>query len=105
MPQFLSLKSPQEFEQINQELKEQIAERQRTEETLQVTVSGTASVTGKDFFPALVQNLAIALDVSYVLVSEKVDDSCRSLRSLAAWAVDQLVEAVEYRLNRKYSAS
>lgn len=98
LPQFLALKSAKELEQINQELKEQITERQRTEETLQVIVTGTASVTGKDFFPAVVQNLAIALGVPYVLVSEKVDDSLQSLRSLAIWSVDQLVKEFEYKL-------
>ena len=99
LPQFLSLKSPKELEQINQELKEQITERQRTEETLQAIVSGTASVTGKDFFPALVQNLAIALDVPYVLISEKVDNSLQSLRTLAIWSVDHLVQTFEYELS------
>lgn len=97
LPQFLSLKSPMELEKINQELKEQIIERQRTEETLQAIVSGTASVTGKDFFPALVQHLASALDVSYVLVSE-IDDLLQSAHSLAIWSVDHLVEEFEYKL-------
>jgi two-component system, sensor histidine kinase and response regulator len=98
LPQFLSLKSPVHLEQINQELEKQVAQRQRTEETLQAIVTGTASVTGTEFFPALVQNLAIALNVRYVLVSEKVDDSSFSSRSLAIWAEDQLVENFEYTL-------
>jgi two-component system, sensor histidine kinase and response regulator len=97
LPQFLSLRSPKELEQINQQLKEQITERQRTEETLQAIVSGTASVTGEDFFPALVQKLAIALNVPYVLVAEKIDnDATPSFRSLAVWAENHLAENFEY---------
>lgn len=71
LPQFLSLKSPKELEQINQELQKQVIERQRTEETLKAIVTGTASVIGKDFFPALAKNLAIALDVPFVLVPKR----------------------------------
>jgi two-component system, sensor histidine kinase and response regulator len=97
LPQFLSLKSPKELERINQELKEQIIERQRTEETLQAIVAGTASVTGKDFFPVLVKNLALTLNVPFVLVAEKVDhDAAPSFRSLAVWSENQLVENFEY---------
>ena len=61
-------------------------------------VSGTASVTGDDFFPALVQNLATALDVPYVLMSEKAPDSRPALRTLAFWSVDRLAENFKYEL-------
>ncbi|MBD2093407.1 PAS domain S-box protein [Microcoleus sp. FACHB-1515] len=97
-PQFLSLKSPQQLEIINRELEKQIAERQRTEEALRAIVAGTASVTGQDFFPALVENLAIALNVRYVMVSEKVNDSLDALRTLAFWSGDRLAENFEYAL-------
>jgi two-component system, sensor histidine kinase and response regulator len=99
LPQFLSLKSPKQLEQINQELEQQIAQRQRTEETLQAIVAGTAFVTGEEFFSALVQKLAIALNVPYVLVSEKVNTQLPALRSLAVWSGDQLVENFEYELH------
>lgn len=98
LPQFLSLKSPKYLEKVNQELEKQIAQRQRTEETLQAIVAGTAAVTGQDFFPALVQNLAIALNVPYVLVSEKVDGVHPSCSTLAVWAETQLSENLEYTL-------
>ncbi len=61
-------------------------------------VAGTASVTGDNFFPALVQNLAKALDVSYVVLSERVDNSLQSLRTLALWFVDNLADKIEYHL-------
>ncbi|MBD2152965.1 GAF domain-containing protein [Leptolyngbya sp. FACHB-16] len=96
LPQFLSLKSPKQLEKINKELEQQIAQRQRTEETLQAIVAGTASVTGKEFFPALAQKLAIALNVPYVLISERINTTPPSLRSLAVWSVDQLAESFEF---------
>ena len=99
LPQFLALKTPDHLEAINQELEKQVAERQRTEETLQAIVAGTSSVAGNDFFPALAQNLATALDVAYVLVCETVDPSLQKLRTLAKWSGDQLAENVEYDLS------
>ncbi|MDP5339565.1 MAG: ATP-binding protein [Nodularia sp. (in: cyanobacteria)] len=98
LPQFLSMRSPEQLEAINQELEKQVAERQRTEETLQMIVAGTASVTGNDFFPALVENLATALDVSYAIVFETIDDSLQKLKSINFWRVDHLAENFEYEL-------
>jgi len=98
LPKFLALRTPEQLEALNRELEKQVAERQRTEETLRMIVSGTASVTGDDFFPALVQNLATALDVPYVLMSEEVPDSRQALRTLAFWSVDRLAENFEYEL-------
>ncbi|MBW4517486.1 MAG: GAF domain-containing protein [Timaviella obliquedivisa GSE-PSE-MK23-08B] len=96
LPQFLALQTPEQLETLNRELEKQVAERQRTEETLRMIVAGTAAVTGNDFFAALVQNLAIALDVAYVMVCEAVDDG-QTLRSLARWSNGKLVENIEYR--------
>lgn len=98
LPQFLELRMPEQLEALNQELKTQVEERQRTEETLQMIVAGTASVVGKDFFPALVQNLAAALDVAYVTLVEGPDRSLTKLRSLAVWAGDRLVDNFDYEL-------
>ncbi len=99
LPQILALKTPEQLEAVNQELQEQIAERQRTEEILQAIVMGTSSVTGDAFFPALAENLASALGVAYVMVGEVADESLQRLRSLALWAGDRLIhEPVEYDL-------
>ena len=98
LPQFLAMRSPEHLEALNRELERQVAERQRTEETLQTIVAGTASVTGDDFFPALVQNLATTLDVAYAMVFKTVDDSLQKVRSIAVWNADRLAENFEYEL-------
>lgn len=56
-----------------------ISDRKRAEEALQNLVAGTAAVTGEDFFPELVNHLALALDVRYALVTEQVGEQFRSL--------------------------
>ncbi len=98
LPQFLALKSPWQLEQVNQELEKQIVERQQAEATLRQIVATTASVTTGEFFAALVRDLAKALDVAYVLVSETVDGSAERFRTIACWSVDHLAEPLEYDL-------
>ncbi|AMW29240.1 GAF domain-containing protein [Arthrospira platensis] len=99
LPYFLSLKTPEKLEAVNQELHKQIQERQKTEEILRAIVMGTASVTGADFFPALVQNLARCLDIPYVFVTEVVsDEQPLKLRTLAFWSQDDFADNHEYEL-------
>ncbi|HEY9650174.1 MAG TPA: GAF domain-containing protein, partial [Coleofasciculaceae cyanobacterium] len=100
LPKFLALRSPEQLEALNRELEKQVAERQRTEEILRRIVSGTASVTGEAFFPALVQNLATALDVPYALMSKIVTHphKGKALQTLAFWSGDSLAENFEYEL-------
>ncbi|MEH2026407.1 GAF domain-containing protein [Nostoc sp.] len=62
---------------------EELRLRKRAELTLQKLVTGTAAVTGEDFFPALVRHISEALDVHYALVTELVDDK---LHTLGFWA-------------------
>ncbi|MDX2217160.1 MAG: ATP-binding protein [Oculatellaceae cyanobacterium bins.114] len=99
LPQFLAMRSPEQLEAINQSLEKQIMERQQTEETLQTIVTGTASVTGQDFFPVLVKDLANALGVGYALVSERVKNSASDkLQTLAFWSVDHLADNFVYEV-------
>ncbi|AFZ60064.1 GAF domain-containing protein [Anabaena cylindrica FACHB-243] len=77
----------------HQKLQEELRERQRAESTLQKLVTGTAAVTGDDFFPALVQHIAEALDVSYAIVTELVGDQ---LHTLGFWANGSLQPSVSY---------
>ncbi|NEP58703.1 MAG: AAA family ATPase [Symploca sp. SIO2G7] len=71
------------------------AERQEAETVLQNLVLGTAATTGQDFFSALVTHIATALSVSYVMVTEKVDET---LRTLAFWSNGVLQPTYNYNL-------
>lgn len=98
LPQFLALQSPERLEAINRELQNQIVERQQAEQTLSSILKGTASATGRDFFPALVQNLAGSLDVPHVYVAEIESNMPQRLKTLAFWKGDKVVNNIEYEL-------
>ncbi len=53
-------------------------------------------MTGEEFFPALVQNLAIALDVSHAFVAEVVSNQPLKLATLAFWADEASAQNFEY---------
>lgn len=72
-----------------------ITERKQAELALQKLVAGTATTTGEDFFPALVQHIAEALNVSYAVVTEK---SGNQLHTLAFWANGVLMPPYVYSL-------
>ena len=72
-------------------------ERQKAETSLQCLIAGTAAVTGENFFPALVRHLALALNVRYALVSEKVGDE---LHTLAFWSDDKLHPQFCYKISQ-----
>ncbi|WP_236140423.1 PAS domain S-box protein [Nostoc sp. CMAA1605] len=57
--------------------------RKRAEESLRTLVEGTATVTGSEFFPALVRYTAEALNVPYVFVLELIGDRLQALGSCA----------------------
>ncbi|MCS6815180.1 MAG: histidine kinase, partial [Cyanobacteria bacterium] len=98
LPQFLALRSPQELEEMNRALQQEIVDRQRAEQILQGILSGTASTTGANFFPALAQNLAASLNVRHVLVSEVINIQPPHMQLLAAWVDGQLGQLVCYPL-------
>ncbi|MBD2515982.1 AAA family ATPase [Nostoc sp. FACHB-973] len=75
------------------EAKRREAELKRAETTLQNLVTGTAAVTGQDFFPALVHHIAEALHVPYAIVTELVDGK---LQALAFWAHGALQPEISY---------
>ena len=70
-----------------------ISERKQAETALQNLVTGTAATTGRDFFPALTQHIADALQVSYAIVSEWSDNK---LHTLAFWANGALQSNLAY---------
>jgi predicted ATPase/signal transduction histidine kinase len=77
------------------------SERQRAEDTLRAIESATATVTGADFFRALVHNLARALDVRYAFVAECVvaaPGGKPAARSRAFWQHDGFGPDFEYEI-------
>ncbi|WP_019501399.1 PAS domain S-box protein [Pseudanabaena sp. PCC 6802] len=70
-----------------------ISDRKQAEIALNNLIAGTASTTGRDFFTALVNHIAEALNVSYALVTERVGDR---LQSLAFWANGSLQPTFSY---------
>jgi PAS domain S-box-containing protein len=72
-----------------------ISDRKQAEIALKSLVEGTASVTGEEFFPILAQQIAAALNVSHVLVSQQLGDR---LQSLAFYADGQIQGQISYPL-------
>ena len=68
----------------------------RSEDTINALVRGTASVTGEEFFPVLVRQLAAALEVSNAFVTSLVPESQTKLRILASWEKTAWGETFEY---------
>lgn len=75
-----------------------ITARKQAENALQNIISGTAAVTGEEFFPVLVQHLATALEVPYVLLSQLEGTEEKKLKTLAFWCGDRLEGNFEYQL-------
>jgi PAS domain S-box-containing protein len=69
----------------------------RSDEMLQAIIRGTATSTGKEFFRALVENLANGLGVRYSFVAECVPID--RARSLAFWMGDKAGPDFEYDLH------
>jgi formate hydrogenlyase transcriptional activator len=74
-------------------------ERQVTERNtaLREIVEGVEAKVGAQFFPALVQQLAKALDAEYAFVSEFCVDRTK-VRTLAFWAGDHFKDNFEYAI-------
>ncbi|MBI3775417.1 MAG: EAL domain-containing protein [Gammaproteobacteria bacterium] len=75
-----------------------ISERKRNDDALQLLTTGTADHTGSEFFSALVQHLAQALDAKYALVTECIDPSTSKLRTLGFYAQGAVQPNFEYLL-------
>jgi formate hydrogenlyase transcriptional activator len=73
-------------------------EKLRTSDVVLAVTDGTALATGAEFFPALVRNLAAALNVPYAFVAECTDTTRTRVRTLAFWNRDRLSDNVEYGL-------
>ena len=82
-------------------LEREVAERNshlaRTSTALREVVEGVEAKVGEHFFPALVQQLSKALNVTYAFVSEFCVDRTK-VRTLAFWAGDHFEENFEYAI-------
>ncbi len=82
-------------------LEREVAERNshlaRTSAALREIVEGVEAKVGEQFFPALVQQLATALNVTYAFVSEFCVDRTK-VRTLAFWAGDHFENNLEYAI-------
>jgi signal transduction histidine kinase/DNA-binding NarL/FixJ family response regulator len=83
---------------ILRQLQAEVAERQRSEQTLRLIVEGTASVTGEEFFRSLVRSLSTALNVRYALVSGCIDAPPTRVCTYAFWQGNEFGENTEYDL-------
>lgn len=98
LPQFLELKTPEELENINQKLQQEIIERQETEFTLKTILAGTASLTGEKFLPALATHLAQSLNVKYVFITELIDKENLKVKTLTFCENQTMLDNFEYSL-------
>jgi len=73
-----------------------ITERKRKERLLRSVSEATATEIGRDYFKSLVENIATALNVSIVLVTECADWDKTKLRTLAFVKEGDLNENIEY---------
>ncbi|WP_190756582.1 PAS domain S-box protein, partial [Nostoc sp. FACHB-145] len=74
-------------------ISEDITERKQTEIALQSLIESTASTTGQDFFPALVEHISSTLDVRHTLVTEFVDGQAHTL---GFWSDGKLHPNISY---------
>ncbi|MEA5477197.1 PAS domain S-box protein [Pseudanabaena galeata UHCC 0370] len=65
-----------------------ISDRKQSELALQSLLEGTASVTGKEFFPELVKHIAIALDVSNVFITKLAGENLETV----AWYTNNQIQ-------------
>jgi PAS domain S-box-containing protein len=71
-----------------------VTERHLEEERFKSIVVGTASATGKEFFPTLVRHMAIALRSRYAFISDC--DNQKRAKVLAVWTGDGFGETFEF---------
>jgi formate hydrogenlyase transcriptional activator len=84
-------------EDLERQVAEQHTELARTSAALREIVEGVEAKVGEQFFPALVQQLATVLEVTYAFVSEFCVDRSK-VRTLAFWAGDHFEKGFEYSI-------
>ncbi|MCA9218109.1 MAG: PAS domain S-box protein [Planctomycetales bacterium] len=75
-----------------------VTRRKRAEGGLRSVVEGIARATGDDFYRSLVEHLAAAIGIRYVLVAELIGDELDHARTLSVWLNGEHGENFEYAL-------
>ncbi len=73
-----------------------ITERKKTDEAFEAIVKGTIAPGSQDFFQNMVRQLAQALQVPMVFLSERVEEIFPMVRGLAFWNEDHFEPYFEY---------
>ncbi len=73
-----------------------VTERHRADQAFKALVSSTASAVGEAFFPVFVRELASALEMKVVLLTEVVPGRANRLRTLAMWIGGEPGPQMEY---------
>ncbi len=76
-----------------------ITERKVTEQSVNLLIRKTSTVTGKDFFTALVKNISEILDVNYVFISKCLNKEKTRVKTLAFWEKNKYADDLEYDLD------
>ncbi|MGA8311941.1 MAG: sigma 54-interacting transcriptional regulator [Terriglobales bacterium] len=71
-----------------------VTDRHLEEERFKSIVVGTASATGKDFFPTLVRHMASALGTRYAFITDCADQ--KRAKVLAVWTGDRFGDLFEF---------
>ena len=73
-----------------------VTDRHIEEERFKSIVIGTASATGKDFFPTLVRHMASALGTRYAFITDCADQ--KQAKVLAVWTGDRFGDLFEFNI-------
>ena len=82
----------------NAALRDEISERERTEDALRSILEGISNVAGEEFLSSLVRHIASALRIRYAFVGEITGDEKEMVRTLAVWAGGSFAPNFEYGL-------
>jgi PAS domain S-box-containing protein len=73
-----------------------ISNRTNVETILWSLAMGVSTAVGPEFFPCLVQHLALVFNARYSIVAEHLDSPVTRVRTLGFWMGDKLGENIEY---------
>lgn len=75
-----------------------ITDKKVTEQSINLLIKKTSSVTGRDFFCTLVKNISEILNVNYVFISKCLNTERTKVRTLAFWERNDYGDDIEYDL-------